>query len=179
MDLSSVSTLIVDDDHFTRSILVQILRAFGVTSPVLVDNAKQAKAWLANHVVDLCICEAVLPDGSAASLIRWIRRRDPNPVRFIPIIVLTGYTQRSTVAQARDAGASIVVKKPVSPRTLYDHIAWVAKSKRPFVEAGRYIGPDRRFKEDGPPAEGERRYDVDYEEEGDEMEDAFAVEGQP
>jgi len=29
---------------------------------------------------------------------------------------------------------------------LYDRIAWVAKTSRPFIETAKYAGPDRRFR---------------------------------
>lgn len=38
---------------------------------------------------------------------------------------------------------------------------FVARDKRPFVEVGRYIGPDRRFKFEGPPSDSDGRRDGD------------------
>jgi hypothetical protein len=46
---------------------------------------------------------------------------------------------------------------------ILERIYWVAQSKRMFVETETYIGPDRRFKQTGIPAEfpdGRRRDDV-------------------
>jgi CheY-like chemotaxis protein len=182
INLANVTTLIVDNDHFTRALVAQMLRAFGMASPAMADTGKQAQSYLAHHCVDLCICEAVLPDMNAGELIKWIRRQEASPVRFIPTIVLTGYTQPSIVANARDAGANIVISKPVSPRTLYDHIAWAAKSQRPFVEVGRYVGPDRRFKGDEPPKGDERRSRATSDDSDDEFNAepvGIAQNGQP
>lgn len=80
-------------------------------------------------------------------------------VRFIPIIVLSGYTQQRTVATARDAGANTVLKKPASPQALFDRIMWVARVPRPFIDAGSYVGPDRRFKAEEPPDKIYKRAD--------------------
>ena len=55
-------------------------------------------------------------------------------MRFVPIVVLSSYTQHKHVTQARDAGANLVLTKPVSPQVLFDHIALVAKAPRPFIE---------------------------------------------
>jgi two-component system chemotaxis response regulator CheY len=76
--------------------------------------------------------------------------------------VLTGYTQLRLVAGARDAGANVVVKKPLSPRTLFDHIVWVARVNRPFIETADYAGPDRRFRDRTPP-DGSYKRDGDRE----------------
>jgi DNA-binding response OmpR family regulator len=109
------------------------------------------------------LIEAQLPDMSCVDLIKWIRHQDKSPLRFIPIIVLCSYTQHRAVAQARDAGANLVINKPVSPRVLFDRIAWVAKSPRPFIETANYAGPDRRFRE-VEPLDGKRKRETDFTE---------------
>jgi len=146
LNLRGATTLLVDSDAFTRGLIAQMLRGFGMDTPTTYDTGAAAKAHLLHHYIDLCILEAVLPDMECAQLIRWIRRQDKSPLRFIPIIVLTSYTQHRHVAMARDAGANLIVRKPVSPRVLYDRIAWVAKTSRPFIETAKYAGPDRRFR---------------------------------
>lgn len=64
---------------------------------------------------DYFICEADFPDMSGANLIRWIRRNPSGMLRFIPIVILTGFTQFGRVVEARDCGANMVVKKPAAP----------------------------------------------------------------
>ena len=142
MNLVGDHALVVDHDQFTRDVISQMLRGFGggLPAPAIAATGAAARAHLKEHCADICICEAALPDTNAGALVRWIRRQT-GPIRFIPVIVLTGYTQTSRVALARDSGATIVVKKPVSARVLFDHIAWAAKSERAFVEAGRYVQP--------------------------------------
>jgi DNA-binding response OmpR family regulator len=151
LNLRSVTTLLVDSDHFTRGLVAQMLRGFGTDMPTLGETGAQAKHHLQHHYADLCIIEASLPDMPSADLIRWMRQQEKSPFRFVPIIVLSGYTQIPLVAAARDAGANLVVKKPVSPQSLYDRINWVARNARPFVEADSYVGPDRRFRNIPPP----------------------------
>jgi len=157
LNLRGAVTLLVDSDHFTRSLVAHMLRGFGMDSPLTFDTGRAAKEYLKHHHADLCIVEGVLPDMTSTALTRWIRRQEKNPFRFIPVIVLTGYTQIKNIEAARDTGANVVVKKPVSPQTLFDHISWVARTARPFIEAGGYIGPDRRFKDALPPGVTERR----------------------
>ena len=160
LNLRSATTLLVDRDHFTRGLVAQMLRGYGMESPTLVETGAQAKRHLLHHYADLCIVEAVMPDMPSGELIRWIRRQEKSPFRFVPIIVMSGYTQLRLVASARDAGANLVVKKPVSPQSLFDRIAWIATSTRPYIEAGDFIGPDSRFRDVAPP-EGELRRDTD------------------
>ena len=160
LNLRNVTTLLVDRDHFTRGLIAQMLRGYGMDSPTAVETGAEAKHHLLHHYADLCIIEAALPDMASADMIRWIRRQGKSPFRFVPIIVLSGYTQLRQVSAARDAGANLVLKKPVSPQSLLDRIIWVAKAARPFIETGDFIGPDRRFKDGAPPL-GELRRETD------------------
>ena len=151
LNLRNVSTLLVDSDHFTRGLVAQMLRGFGMESPTVHTTGEQAIHHLSNHYADLIIMEAQLPDMSSVDVIRWLRRQEKSPFRFAPIIVMSGYTQLRLISAARDAGANLVVKKPLSPAALFDRITWVARTARPFIETADYIGPDRRFKDTSPP----------------------------
>lgn len=160
MNFTGVRALIVDSDPHATRLLSKMLRGYGVSQQIICETAADAKLQLEKSPFELVICEAVLPDMPAADLLRWIRRHESVGIKFAPIIVLTGYAQASTVKSARDAGANNVVKKPVSPVVLLDHIAWSARTPRPFVETAQYVGPDRRFKFEGPP-DGVGRRDTD------------------
>jgi DNA-binding response OmpR family regulator len=173
LNLHGVTTLLVDSDHFTRGLIAQMLRGFEMDTPTIYETGAAAKAHLQHHYSDLCLIEAVLPDMECSELIRWIRRQDKSPLRFIPIIVLSSYTQHRQVMLARDAGANLVIGKPVSPRALFDRIAWVAKAPRPFIETANYAGPDRRFR-DVEPLDGKRKRETDFT----EVDDAQDVQPQ-
>jgi CheY-like chemotaxis protein len=166
LNLKGVTALVVDSDHFTRGLVTQMLRGFGIDTPGLCETGAAAKAFLQHNYVDLCLIEAVLPDMESPELIGWIRSQE-KAMRFIPVIVLTGYTQLRMVAAARDGGANNVVKKPVSPQGLFDRITWVARVSRPFIETTNYMGPDRRFRTlDPPDGEYKRENDTQHNEEG-------------
>ena len=48
--------------------------------------------------------------------------------------------------KARNAGANMIIRKPVAPSVLLDRIEWIARNTRPFVDSGDYRGPDRRIR---------------------------------
>lgn len=146
-----VNVLIVDNDQYSISILGQILRGFGAASQTTAGTGEQAMQLLQSEHFELLLCESKLPDMDGADLVRWLRRSDKTPMRYMPVVMLTGYTQFAYVTAARDAGVNHVVRKPVSPAILLDHILWSAQSDRPLIETLTYIGPDRRFKFMGPP----------------------------
>src|SRR5262249_39564505 len=85
-----------------------------------------------------------------------------DPVCHLPIILTSGHSTPTDVRRSRDIGANFFVAKPLSAKVLLDRILWVSRDRRPFVEVGDFIGPDRRFKFEGPPpgCEGRRSSDA-------------------
>lgn len=164
LNFAQIEALVVDADQYSTSILGQILRGFGLNKHIMIESGEEATRRLANGHFDLVICDAILPDMSGGDLVKWVRRQPALALKYVPIVVLTGYTQYSNVVNMRDAGANIVVRKPVSPNVLFDHIAWSARTERAFIETDNFIGPDRRFKNTGPPdGAGRRKTDLTME----------------
>lgn len=156
MKLKDVSTLLVDSEPNANRLMQQMLRGLGMEMVTTADSISLARSLLETKAFDMMIIEAELPDGSGSELVSWLRRLT-SPIRFIPVLVATPYSHMRNVARARDAGASLVIKKPVSPQVLYEHISWAASSTRNFIESEGYVGPDRRFKFLGPPGGVGRR----------------------
>ena len=157
MNLNRVSAAIVESDKYVLELVSQTLKGFGLVHQACFETGEAAKSHIANGGSNICLIEAVLPDISGFDLVRWVRRLETREVRTTPIIMLTGYTQKEAIRQARDCGANSIIKKPVLPQILFDRIAWIAKNERQFVEAVDYTGPDRRVKIAGPPGGIARR----------------------
>ena len=69
-------------------------------------------------------------------------RRSPDP--FVPVILLTGFSELRRVRAARDFGVTDFLAKPVSAKTLYARLAALVERPRPFVRTRTYFGPCRR-----------------------------------
>ena len=73
-----------------------------------------------------------------------IRQPGANANPFVPIIMLTGHTEKDRVTAARDAGITEFLAKPISAKALYQRIVNVVANPRPFIKTKTYFGPDRR-----------------------------------
>jgi DNA-binding response OmpR family regulator len=73
-----------------------------------------------------------------------IRQPGANANPFVPIIMLTGHSEKRRVTAARDAGVTEFLAKPLSAKALYERIVNVVVNPRPFVKTRTYFGPDRR-----------------------------------
>jgi two-component system chemotaxis response regulator CheY len=151
INIRGLAFLIADANAYFSSICHSILRGFGATRVLEARDADDARKMLAQHKVDLLLCDHKLPPGGGLEFTRWIRIDPANEFRTIPILIMTTDTRSTIVANARDCGANMVLVKPVSPSSLYDRLVWIAFNARKFVDSKDYFGPDRRFKIEGYP----------------------------
>jgi PleD family two-component response regulator len=163
-NLEKMSILVVDGDTMSQAILTQILSGFGAKSLKKCTTSEEARQAVATSTYDLIVVDPSIAESEGYEFISSLRRDLKSASRFAPVLMITGHTQYSKIAAARDCGANFVVVKPLTPQIVRDRIMWMAKDIRPFVECKVYAGPDRRFKFDGPPpgsAAGRRQEDKD------------------
>lgn len=163
INLEKVSLLALDQSVHGAKILTQIIRGFGIRNVQTFTKVSDARNALKVGSFDLLIADPSATDAEedGIELVRWLRRQDRNINRFVPVILVSGHSTPTMVRRSRDSGANFFIAKPLTATTLLERILWVARDKRPFVEVGEYLGPDRRFKEKGPPegAVGRRTHD--------------------
>jgi DNA-binding response OmpR family regulator len=73
-----------------------------------------------------------------------IRQPGSNPNPYVPIIMLTGHSEKKRVMIARDAGVTEFLAKPIAAKALYERILNVIAHPRPYIKSKTYFGPDRR-----------------------------------
>ncbi|HEY4774261.1 MAG TPA: response regulator [Xanthobacteraceae bacterium] len=151
INLADLHFLVADESYYYTKVIQSIFHGFGVRRVLATHDAVSTLEVLIQSKIDLLICDTSLPPAGGLSIVRGIRRNPSCPFRTLPIMVMTTAATPVVVAKARDAGANMVIAKPVSPKALYQRLAWIAFSPRPFVDAGTYFGPDRRFKIEGFP----------------------------
>ena len=162
LNLRNVTVLCVDTNSLGLEVLGQMLMGFGVERIRRAASLDAAKAVLSKETIEFVVVDSNLEEESGYDLVRWLRQSPLDPNRFAPVIVTSSHTPASEIASARDCGANFVVAKPLSPSVLMQRMLWIAKGGRQFIEAEKYIGPDRRFKYDGVPegTKGRRASDL-------------------
>ena len=109
---------------------------------------------------DLVLLDLDMPVLDGFEFTELVRNSHDSPNPFVPIIVVTAHSRRSSVARARDKGVTEFCAKPITGATLHARIASVVNTPRPFVHAQQYFGPDRRRLRDRDYHGPERREDV-------------------
>ena len=162
INLRDLIILIADSSSYVRMISHSMLRGFGANKVLEVGQTTGLLQTLSSQKIDILLCDARLPPHGGLVLTRTIRRNADNVNRTMPILLMSSDTRETTIKSARDAGANMVIAKPMSPKNLYDRLAWIAFSSRNFVDTETYFGPDRRFKIEGyPGGVGRRKGDGD------------------
>jgi two-component system chemotaxis response regulator CheY len=161
INLRDLSILIADPSPYVRTIVLGMLRGFGAGKMIEAADMPTAVEALRANRIDVILCDAGLPPDGGFTLTRNIRRDSASEHRAIPILLMTSDTRETTITEGRDAGANMVVAKPLSPANLYDRLAGVAFNPRQYIDTATYFGPDRRFKNvGGPNGIGRRRSDA-------------------
>ena len=151
VNLEQSTVLLIDDNAQALDMLSSVFQGFGVKEQIKCTSATEGVRVIQNRAVDLIVIDCADPEMDSYAFARWLRRETPAPLRFIPIILLTGHASQSKVREGRDCGVSFVVTKPLTPAVLLKRILWLAGDEREFVECATYVGPDRRVRNFGPP----------------------------
>lgn len=158
--LDKISILVVEDIRPMRVLLTSVLEALGVGKIYTADHGGSGFAEFKKYNPDIIITDWEMEPVSGFDMILKIRN-DPTSVnRMVPIILITGYSAKSRVIQARDVGVTEFLTKPFTGQDLAKRIAHIVNKPRDFVETPQFFGPDRRRRKIDD-YEGPKRRDVD------------------
>ena len=148
--------VVCDDNAHMRRILRTMLRAFGSREIYEAEEGASGLEAVEAYQPDILITDIKMPIFDGIELTRMIRNPDGFSQAYLPIIVLSAYSEKSQVIAARDAGATDFMCKPVSASTLYSRIQNIIENPRPYIRTSTYFGPDRRRQENAFSGEDKR-----------------------
>ncbi|WP_269516462.1 response regulator [Brevundimonas subvibrioides] len=169
--LESLNILVVDDNQHMRAITAAILQSAGVRNIREVPDAAMALDALRTLDIDLAIVDFNMKPMDGVEFTRLVRTSG-NP--YLPIIMMTGHSEKSRVCEARDAGVTEFVAKPITAKAIFDRVQAVIMRPRPFVKTETFFGPDRRRKS-STDYEGPRRRESDHALDDADLSDASAA----
>src|SRR6202000_1557876 len=135
-----LKVLVVDDNQHMRKLVVTILQAFGVVQIFEAADGNRAWAMMRETNPDVVLLDWMMEGMSGIDVVKLVRTSPQPPNPFVPIVMLTGYTQADHVRQARDAGANEFLAKPVSVKAIMSRLGSVIEHPRPYVAPHAYFG---------------------------------------
>ncbi len=154
---NTLNVLTIDDNQTILNLLKQVLRALGVGRILQADGASAGLQYLDTNTIDIIICDLQMEPTDGFEFTRKVRRSESYRQPWMPIIILSGFSDINRILEARDAGATDFLTKPFAPSTLFKRIADVIERPRLFVQVDSYYGPCRRRKKSTDYSGPERR----------------------
>jgi CheY-like chemotaxis protein len=135
MKLENMDVLIIDDDEILLETAIDTLQSLGL-------NAEQASSGLeglgmikhreqTGKNYDIVIIDLKMPDLDGVETIRRIRAEVKTNV---PILLISAYSYSDVEEQAKEAGVSGFLSKPLFRSTLYDKISEILGTEKKSVE---------------------------------------------
>ncbi|MDB5491126.1 MAG: response regulator [Micavibrio sp.] len=146
--LHRISVLVVEDNEPMLEIVKSLLHTFGVGHVIGAPDGEVGFSRFCEYNPDIVIADWMMKPMDGMTFTRLIRNDERSPNTYVPVILMTGFSEKRRVLQARDAGVTEFLVKPFDARDLYKRIAQVIERPRQFVRSGDFFGPDRRRKRD-------------------------------
>lgn len=142
----ALRVLVVEDNQHMRTLLRSLLNSLNIRDICEAGNGAIALELLAEKKCDLVLTDLAMKPMDGLQFTRELRQSEQSANPFIPIIMISGHTERHRVEAARDAGITEFLAKPITPASLFSRIAEIVERPRAFVRSDSYFGPDRRRK---------------------------------
>jgi len=139
-----LKALVVEDNAQMRALLRALLNSIGIHDINEATNGRAAIELLGVRGFDLILTDLAMTPMDGLEFTRHVRNDEDSSNPFVPIIMVSGHTEKHRVVAARDAGVTEFLAKPVAAHNLFSRIAEIVERPRAFVRCDTYFGPDRR-----------------------------------
>lgn len=106
--LRAPRVLVVDDEPAVREALAAALEVEGY-AVTLAQDGREALRSLKRERFDLIFLDVLLPRIGGASVLKAIKRRDPEAV----VVIITGYPRHDETLAALEFGPAMLLPKPI------------------------------------------------------------------
>lgn len=148
IDLSQIRFLLIDPNPLSIELTQDVLVMMGARQIRKCARSDRALEALRNDPFDIVITEWNTEPMNGLELIEFIRTSPNSPNRLMPILLMTARSEQEYVLQARDRGMTEFLAKPFTVEALHRRLVSIVAYPRPFIDAERYFGPDRRRRRD-------------------------------
>lgn len=123
VQLPKVPVLVIDDSAPVRSLVRQMLYDVGLRDVTEAADMSEAHKHLQGTAPGLIIVDWYLPEGTCDALVTMIRDPARSRCPTVPVILLTAQPTFGVVDRAQDLGLTSLLRKPFSPKMLWQRIA--------------------------------------------------------
>lgn len=114
--------LLVEDEHFMRSLLVQALNSVGFSEIREAENGHNALQSLEMRGADIVVTDIEMKPVNGFDLVRAIRSGEAHVPRETPVVFLSGLSDVSTLSSASQLDVQGFLVKPVNANRLREKL---------------------------------------------------------
>lgn len=144
----NLSILCVDDNKHMHQLFWISLSSMGFRKVKFASDGSEALELMTMNDFDIIFCDLNMAPMDGVEFLKTVRRKTGTHYIDIPVIIVSGNTEVRHVKEARDAGATEFLAKPISVKELYKRIEFVIENPRSFATSDDFAGPDRRRRGD-------------------------------
>jgi CheY-like chemotaxis protein len=113
------SVLVVDDEERIRTLIAAILEREGMSTVLAADGQEAVKIFGSQgERIRLVLVDYTMPGLTGVDVFTRIREMD----REVPIILMSGYGERTMVSSIESQGLTAFLQKPFDPRRLLEAV---------------------------------------------------------
>lgn len=149
----NISVLVIESSAAMFTLAKDVLATFGVKKIYSAFDIHKGFEIFRRERPDLIITDWLGDNNGGLSFIKQLRTDNRSHDPYVPVILMSGFTNEEKVRAARDAGISNFLVKPYNAFSLYSKIEDLIEKPKAFVKTNTFLGPDRRHKKiliDGP-----------------------------
>jgi len=118
-----VPALVVEDSGFVRMLVRDMLGQVGLRSVTSVGDVQSALSALHRFSPRFILLDWYLPDHNASQLLHVLRDPGTSAYPNVPVVLISGLPTRQLVDDAAAFGIVHLLRKPFSPRQLWQRLA--------------------------------------------------------
>jgi two-component system, chemotaxis family, chemotaxis protein CheY len=132
VDFSRLRFLVIDDNAHMRCVVRRLLQGFGAREIYEADDGATGLEAFTHYLPDIVLTDWVMPNLDGLELTRVIRQPGISADPYVPIIMVSGRSEKVHIGKAYDAGVTQFIAKPISTAALYDAVLNVVANLEAF-----------------------------------------------
>ena len=135
--LKSTKVLVVDDEFYMRKVVRTLLASIGVGTVYDALDGADGLEQIRRLAPDVVIVDWQMPKLDGPGFVRLVRSPASCPTPDVPIIMLTGHSERARVVEAAQIGVNDFLLKPVSRNALEERLLAVLGNPSAHLQPGQ------------------------------------------